>query len=90
MDKSLNLVSRSLVEGAEGEIWSSKKIQFFDCCDCQRNYDASVFACAHYMAHAIHSSSLQFCAMKCCGEEEVFCLIITCKTIFIIKSFKTF
>ena len=36
LERTPNLVPRSLVEEAEGEIWSSNKIHFFYWLDCKR------------------------------------------------------
>ena len=53
----INLVPRSLVDEAECEIWSSKKIQLFDWLDCERM--TRVLSPARAMACAF--PSLQFC-----------------------------
>ena len=75
----INLVPRSLVDEAECEIWSSKKIQLFDWLDCERM--TRVLSPARAMACAF--SSLQFC-WNIFTEEVVFRVNITCKAIFIL------
>ena len=86
----INLEPRSLFDEAEGEIWSSEKIQFFDWLDCERMTKVlspvNTMACAQKVILCKVFSSVQ---INIFTEEVVFRLNINCKTIFIL-SLKTF
>ena len=55
----------SLVDEAEGEIWSTEKNHFFDCLDCERMtwvlYPACSMACAP-KGHSLQGLRIRFCS----------------------------
>ena len=56
---------RSLIDEAEGEIWSTEKNHFFDCLDCERItwvlYPACSMACAP-KGHSLQGLRIRFCS----------------------------